>query len=29
MPDALSGAMGNYFFMARFTDYEKMWEYIH
>ena len=29
MPDALSGAMGNYFFMARFTDYDKMWEYIH
>jgi hypothetical protein len=29
MPDALSGAMGNYFFMARFTDYDKMWEYIN
>ena len=29
MPDALSGAMGNYFFMARFTDYNQMWEYIN
>lgn len=29
IPDSISGAMGNNFFIARFTNFDKMWEFIN